>query len=180
MKTKISLLILLLGIYATDAGAQISSDPNYIITITHLTKEKVKYIVPGKKITIWYGGGKVKGRLTAITPDNIFINNSAYSPEQIIKIRALLPGSTAGGAVVTAGGTGTLALGGYLAAISIIAIAEAGGESWVVFWGTLGLLGSAPLIGLGAVLVPVGIIIITQGRTFDLVSKWKLSVVRTE
>ncbi|HOW25461.1 MAG TPA: hypothetical protein PK711_07295 [Bacteroidales bacterium] len=180
MKIRISLLILFLGIYWAEAGAQIQSDTGYIIALTHLTKEKVKFIAPGKKITIWYGEGKVKGRLTAITPDNIFIDNSAYSPYQIIKIRALLPGTTAGGAVATAGGAGVLALGGYLAAISIIAITEAAGESWVIFWGTLGLLGSAPLIGLGAVLVPVGIIIITQGRAFDLVSKWRLSVIPME
>ena len=114
MKIRISLLILFLGIYWAEAGAQIQSDTGYIIALTHLTKEKVKFIAPGKKITIWYGEGKVKGRLTAITPDNIFIDNSAYSPYQIIKIRALLPGTTAGGAVATAGGAGVLALGGYL------------------------------------------------------------------
>jgi len=92
----------------------------------------------------------------------------------------LLPGTTAGGALVTAGGAGTLALGGYLAAISVILITEAAGESWAVFIGTLGVLLSVPVVCIGAVMVPIGIIIITQGRTFDLVGKWKLSVIQVE
>lgn len=153
---------------------------DYVICLTHMTKEKVRFVTAGKRISIWCGEGKIKGKITSITPDHIYIDNWGYSPAEIIKIRAFLPGTTAGGALVAAGGTGSLALGGYLAAVSIITIIEANGESWAVFFGTLGLLGSAPLIGLGAILIPTGIIIITQGKTFDVISKWRLSIIPIE
>jgi hypothetical protein len=177
---RIGLLIVFIGIFGIGAVAQSQSEPIYIIALTHLKKEKVKYIYPGKKVTLWYSEGKVRGRITAITAYNILIDNSIYTPGEILKIRAFMPGTTAAGAVMAAGGAGVLATGAYLTAECILMILEAEGESWAVFWGTLGLLGSATVAGIGAILVPVGIIVITQGRTFDVTGKWELSIIQAE
>lgn len=178
MKIHSFFILVCFSVTLGNSEAQIVPDSgHYVIALTHQKKPKERYIATGKKMTIWMGNEKVRGRITSIAPEDICIDSIAYSPREIDKIRTMLPGTTIAGALITTGGAGALALGGYLGTISILAISEAGGEVWAVFWGTLGLLLSVPIVATGVVLVPVGIIIICHGRTFDLETRWKLSVI---
>lgn len=125
-------------------------EENYIITLTHKTKPNVKYITTGKKVTIWLAAEKIKGRITSITPDSLYIDSLAYSPGQIIKIRAFFPEAAIGGAFLTAGAIGAATVGtgasiGLVAAIVEFATWEIENEAMMLFLASAGLIFSVPL-----------------------------------
>lgn len=169
MRSRICLFVILFGIIPFYSSYSNLPADDYVIVLKNKKTEKIKIFRPGKKIKVKMisTGKSVKGTITAITENSIFLDIKEIDIEDIYSIRISYKGTKVIGALVGTAGLMSAGLG-YL----FISSTKGEGMGEV-----MGFLIGLPFVAAGGVAIISAVPTFFIGRRFVDEKKWEISIM---